>query len=1138
MRARLLFVSWLSLALLGGGLPAWAQEGGGADKAGGEGAGKDEKKKESWDVNNPPFERFTNTIDTDEGTWICLDVSPDGRTIVFDLLGDLYLMPIEGGEAKALTSGLAWDMQPRFSPDGKRVAFTSDRTGKDGKGGDNVWVVDVDGSNARQISAESFRLLSGPSWSPDGEYIVARKHFTSRRSLGAGEMWLYHRSGVEGGVSGGLQLTEKPTEQKDVNEPVFSPDGKYLYYSEDVSAGQTFEYDKDSNGQIYVINRLELATGEKERHISGPGGACRPTPSPDGKTIAFVRRIQGKTGLHLFEVATGAVTPLYDDLERDMQEAWAIHGVYPAFAWTPDGKSIVFWARGKIRRYELATGETKVIPFRVRGEREVTKAVRFAQEVAPETFDVRMLRWVQVSPGGDRVVYTALGRLYGREVTGGEAKRLSAQDEAFELYPSYSRDGRYLAYTTWDDDALGSVRVMDLRSGESWAVTSEPGHYVEPAISPDNEAVVYVKVGGGYLTSPLWSRDRGVYTAPFRAQKGKAPERITPEGRRPQFGASSDWVYLTRGDSSKDADNTKLVSIGLRGEDKGEERTHFTSAWATDYAVSPDGKWVGFIERQRVHVAPFVHTGKAVKVGPKESAFPIARASKEAGENVQFSGDSTRLHWSLGPTLYTRDLKDTFAFLEGAPEKLPDGPSSSVEIGFRASHERPAGAIALVGARVITMRGAMSGEREVIEDGTIVIEGNRVTAVGERASTAIPAGAHVVECEGRVVYPGFVDAHAHGAQGTNGIIPGQNWLNYVQLSLGVTTVHDPSNDTETIFSASEMVKTGVVRGPRTFSTGTILYGAAGSYRAEIDSLEDARFHLGRMKAVGAFSVKSYNQPRRDQRQQVLAAARELGMLVVPEGGSTFAHNLTMIADGHTGIEHTFPVEIVYKDVLQLWKETGVGYTPTLDVAYGGLGGENYWYMESDLFVHPRLTKFIPPNILNPRSRRRMMAPLEDFNHIREARITKQAIDIGISVQAGGHGQLPGINTHWEVWSFAQGGMSNFEALRSGTLHGAFYIGMEKDIGSIEPGKLADLVVLEPGRDPLENIRHTEYTEWVVANGRLFDAKTMDELAPTATRRDRFFWEKPGASVTVGEPPAHAGCEACGRPGLGAGLGAP
>ena len=310
---------------------------------------EDSEKEETpaWDIENPPGPTQNQVIDVDEGTWISLDVSPDGNEIVFDLLGDLYRMPIDGADGtngvypEKLTEGMAWDMQPRYSPDGKTIAFTSDRTGKSKLAGDNIWLIKPEDGALSQITDESYQLLNGPAWSPDGNYIVARKHFTSRRSLGSGEMWLYHRSGVEANAQGGVQLTKKPTEQKDVNEPVFSPDGKYLYYSEDVSPGSEFEYSKDPHKQIYAIKRIELATDETESYITGPGGACRPTPSPDGKTIAFVRRVDGKTGLHLFDTKTGAIRLLNDQLERDMQETWAIHGVYPAFEWTPNGECIV-----------------------------------------------------------------------------------------------------------------------------------------------------------------------------------------------------------------------------------------------------------------------------------------------------------------------------------------------------------------------------------------------------------------------------------------------------------------------------------------------------------------------------------------------------------------------------------------------------------------------------------------------------------------------------------------------------------------------------------------------------------------------------------------------------------------------------
>ena len=256
----------------------------------------------------PPGPQFEQPIDTDQGTWINLDVSPDGTTIVFDLLGDIYAMPLDGADGsngqypQKLTSGVAWDMQPRFSPDGQWIALTSDRLGQSKRCGDNIWIMRRDGSDLRQVTNETYRLLNGPVWSPDGNYLVARKHFTSRRSLGSGEMWMYHRAAADAKAMNGVQLTQRPNDQKDVNEPIFSPDGRYLYYSQDATPGDTFEYDKDSNKQIYVVKRLDLVRGETEDYITGPGGACRPTPSPDGQQIAFVRRVGAKTGLHLLDV--------------------------------------------------------------------------------------------------------------------------------------------------------------------------------------------------------------------------------------------------------------------------------------------------------------------------------------------------------------------------------------------------------------------------------------------------------------------------------------------------------------------------------------------------------------------------------------------------------------------------------------------------------------------------------------------------------------------------------------------------------------------------------------------------------------------------------------------------------------------
>jgi hypothetical protein len=251
------------------------------------------------------------------------------------------------------------------------------------------------------------------------------------------------------------------------------------------------------------------------------------------------------------------------------------------------------------------------------------------------------------------------------------------------------------------------------------------------------------------------------------------------------------------------------------------------------------------------------------------------------------------------------------------------------------------------------------------------------------------------------------------------------------------------------------------------------------------------------------------------------------MMVVPEGGATFMDNMNMIVDGHTGIEHTLSVRSIYDDVLDLWRDTGVGYTPTLSVAYGGLTGENYWYQIDELWKHERLKSFIPPQRLEPRARRRLMAPEEDFNHKIVAQIAKQSYDQGGLVQAGGHGQLNGIDTHWEIWSLVQGGMTPSEALECGTLHGARYLGLDGDLGSIEAGKLADLIVIESGSDPRENIRHSENIEYVVANGRVFEAATMNEIGNAEQERQPFFWEKDNAGVgQLAAPPEAAFCHGC------------
>ena len=1038
----------------------------------------------AWNVNAPPGVAKTANIDVRTGTWMSVDVSPDGKTVVFDLLGDLYTLPIGGGEAKPLTHSIAWEHQARFSPDGKRIAFLSDAGG-----GDNLWVMNVDGSDARAVTKEDFRLLNNPAWHPSGKYLLARKHYTGTRSAGSGEIWLYAVE-ADAAKNKGVQLNEKPNWQKDLGEPAISPDGKYLYYSQDTTPGRVFEYNKNSNGEIYKIFRQDLTDGSVEAFVQGPGGAVRPTPSPDGKYLAFVRRVRNQSTLFLKDLSTGREFPAWNGLSRDLQEIWAMWGVYPSFAWMPGSKELVVWAEGRIWRVDPFKSTAAEIPFHVKDTRELREPMRFAQNVAPDRFAVHQLRGAQVSPDGKRVVYSALGSLYVKELPGGTPTRLTKQNEAFEFAPSWSRDGKSVVYATWRDDTQGTIRRLDIGTGKETVLIKEPGKYLEPRLSPDGRQLVYRKVKGGALTSPWHSLDTGLYVAAADGA-GKA-ERISKEGSAPQFGARSDELFYTKTSSTSEVEQRfSLMRLNLR--DRSEAEVARSDA-AAEYSVSPDGQWLGFVERYHAFVMPLPAAqgtaGKAITVGAKMDALPVRQLDVNAGSSLHWSGDSRQLHFTLGDELFT-------ASAEGKDK------ATSHKIGFEQASDRPAGKIALTGARVVTMKGD-----EVIEGGTVLVDGNRIVAVGK--DVAIPADAKRIDASGKTIVPGFIDAHWHGAMNDSGLIPQQSWVNLASLAFGVTTMHDPSNLSSAIFTQSEMQRAGIVMGPRIYSTGTILYGARTPFYSNVNSLDDALTHLNRQKAEGAISVKSYQQPRRDQRQQVLEAARQTGLMVVPEGGSLFQLNMSMVVDGHTTVEHSLPLAEVWDDVKQLWSQNAVGYTPTLNVGYGGLDGEHYWYARTDVWKHPLLSRYVPRTVLEPRAVRRETAPEEDFNILRVARTATQLARAGVNTSIGAHGQREGLGAHWEMWMFVMGGMTPHEALRTATINPARNFGFDKDLGSLEPGKLADLVLIDG--NPLADIRQSDRIAQVMQNGRLYDAKTMNQLAPVAKPRKPLFFENADGST--------------------------
>lgn len=1052
--------------------PAVAEE---ADK-------KDEKK---WDVAAPPMQTRKIRIDVDEGTWMNVDVSPDGRTLAFDLLGDIYTMPIAGGAPTRIAEGLPFEMQPRFSPDGSKIAFTSDRGG-----GDNLWIMNRDGSDKRQVTKEKFRLVTAPDWSPDGAYLIGRKHFTTSRSLGTGEIWMYHLGGGDG-----VKLVKRPNEtyQKELGEPVFAPGGKSLYYAHNTTPGDTFIYAQDSNGEVFAIERFDIATGETTRIAGGAGGAVRPTPSPDGKHLAFVKRERSKSKLYLKDLATGAQRKIYDDLDLDMQEAWAVHGVYPVMDWTPDSKSVVFWAGGKIRRV-TTDGAASEIPFRISDDRDIIDPPRPAVEVAPDAVKTTMPRFATVSPDGKTAVFETLGKLYLKSLPNGAPRRLTGSDAGMELFPSFSRDGKKIVYVAWTDAGLGTIRVTSAGGGAGSAATATPGVYRRPRFSPDGRTIVFEKGASGYLLSDRYAEAPGVYRVPAG---GGAMTKVTDDGGSPHFGADNDRIFM----QTREDNQTKLVSVGLNGEDK---RSHAAGDMLTSLQISPDGKNVAFTDNYFAYVMPMTPGPQEIGAGKSGSAVPVVKASAGGASYLSWSGPGA-INWTLGPSLFSAKIADMIPTTPPkADEKEPkkfDPPTSGADLSMTAAADKPQGVTVIRNARIITMKGENGG---VIENGHIVIRGNRIAAVGE-GEAAWPAGARIIDAAGKTITPGFIDAHAHGPQGEDDIIPEQNWSAIAHLALGVTTIHDPSSGASEFFPSAELQRTGKTIASRLFSTGEVVYGAkAPGFFAGIESYDDALAHVRRLKAQGAKSIKNYNQPRRDQRQQVVAAAKAENMTVVAEGASLFTQDMTLIADGNSTLEHNIPQNRLYEDVRSFFSQTKVAYTPTLVVTYGGLAADPYWRYKTDVWTHPILSKHVPPHILQPNNVRRTKAPEEDFADQYSAREAKALADRGVLVSIGAHGQEEGLGSHWEMWSFVRGGMSPLEALKAATSTPATALGYSADIGSIEEGKLADLVILDA--NPLDDIRNTEKISEVMLNGRLYDAQTMNETVTGARKKAKYYWE--------------------------------
>ncbi|MBK5298708.1 MAG: PD40 domain-containing protein [Vicinamibacteria bacterium] len=1086
-------------------------------------------------INTPRPNARTVTFEVREGTWMSVDVSPDGRTLVFDLLGDLYTLPIEGGTATAISRGPAYDHHPRFSPDGTSLAFTSDEGGME-----NIWLADADGTNRRPLTIEKVAYVRSAAWLPDGDYLVARRVDGKRAGLPPNELWLFHRLGGSG---------IKITAASDLNAatgPAGSRDGRYIYYA---ARRSRFSYESDLRNGLWAIVRYDRSTAERTTLTSGIGGAARPAVSPDGKTLVFISRRDAGTVLVARTLDTGAERVLARGLTHDDQEGFAAMDVWPNYAFTPDGQALVYSSRGGLHRLAMTVGATpQPIPFIAPVSIALAPTVTRQDRLPQGAVEAKILRRAQQSPDGRAIVFEAFGRVWVQALDGGRAagvpRRLTATETPSREYtPAIAPDGQSVAFVSWSDAEGGAIWKAALGATPSapTRLTTVAAHYANPSWSPNGDRLAVVR-GSGLEFRGQQPEEEDFFELRWLPSGGGEPELVTtvgqPAGTRfhPSAAWSTDGTRLMYGrpvelKSPDDDPKVDLVSTRLDGTDK---KTLLRLPPLDDLVPSPDGRWLAFTVRDQTYVTavPPTQLEPAPEVGTKEPSVPVWLLSDAAGNYAAWADAGRSVTWTLGPVLHRVSLATAIAFAQerarkarekeaaapapqaaaaGKPAEKSDEPrvpaSEQIRIALTMPRPAPIGSVALIGARVVTMKGD-----EVLPFADLIITSNRIVAVGPSGHVAIPADARRLDAAGTTVAPGLIDTHAHLHYSGFETFPETKWEYAASLAYGVTTVYDPSAPSLDVFAQAELVEAGRMLGPRVLSSGMVLYGGQqAAFYAEVESQDDARRQVRRMKAYGARMIKVYQQPRRDQRLWFAQACREEGMLLTVEGAGELQTDMTTAVDGFTAFEHALPYEL-HDDVVQLLARAGTYYTPTLLVAYGGPTAEQYFYQTANPHGDQTLGRFVPHRMLDNFGRRTMWMAPDEYHFPVVARGAAAVQKAGGKVALGAHGQLQGLGVHWELWAHAGVGdttggsaMTPHQAWRAATRDAADKLGLLQDLGTVEAGKLADLVVLDS--DPLADIRNSTTLRWVIKNGEVFEAPTLKAIWPTEKALPMMFWQR-------------------------------
>ncbi|MFT4053260.1 MAG: amidohydrolase family protein [Novosphingobium sp.] len=647
--------------------------------------------------------------------------------------------------------------------------------------------------------------------------------------------------------------------------------------------------------------------------------------------------------------------------------------------------------------------------------------------------------------------------------------------------PSWSADGTHLTYVTWSEVDAGAVWTIAANgSAPAVKVSDLPAFYTQPAFTPDGQSILTVRspAAARQQTSFEWGTVRAgeLVAIPLEGAAASGPVRVVASGRfgqRPHFVRGQDGTAYLLG-----ADGLVAVDLGSGTIRKVATVTapgyYFTEqpANADDMRISPDGRWIAAQTSEQLYLLP-VPADPEVPVDVGTRTTPGARRITDMGADFFEWGADGSLVWSVGNWL--QRITDTGAAV----------PRTHIELIAELPRARPAGSLLLRGARALTMA---QGDR-TIENADILITGDRIAAIGPRGSLNVPPGTPERDLGGRTVMPGFIDDHDHIGSIRRTVLSYEEWGLRARLAFGVTTSFDPSTLGVDQIAYQDMIDAGLMLGPRLRSTGPALFS-----KEPFGSLDDVRAVLRRYRdAWGLHNIKQYRGESRKVRQWIAIAARELQLQPTTEGSLNPKLILPQTLDGYAGNEHSLPLSPLQEDVIGLNRRMRTSYVATLLVNTSGPSARDWFVAANDPARDEKVRRFWPPMAVMHKLGHRDWASQDASRLPSLAADVRSLVDGGALVGMGSHGDEPGIGYHYELAAHVMGGMTPLQVLHAATAGAAETLGRLDDLGTLEVGKFADIVVFD--RDPLADIRNTSSLSLVMRGGQLFDAATLDEVWP-------------------------------------------